>query len=91
MYHDAVQAAAVIGVPDARWGESVHAVVVLRPGRSASAEELVAHCRERIAHYKCPRGVSFREGALPLSGVGKVRKVDLLREWQAANGPGDAR
>lgn len=91
MYHDAVQAAAVIGVPDARWGESVHAVVVLRPGRDATEAELVAHCRGRIAHYKCPRSVSFRTGSLPLSGVGKVRKVDLLREWQLANDPGAAR
>lgn len=84
MYHDAVQAAAVIGVPDDTWGESVHAVVVLKPGRTASEAELVAHCRERIAHYKCPRSIAFRDGSLPLSGVGKVRKIDLLREWQLA-------
>lgn len=88
MYHAAVRAAAVIGVPDARWGESVHAVVVLEPGRTATEAELIAHCRERIAHYKCPRSVAFREGSLPLSGVGKVRKVDLLREWRLANDAG---
>jgi long-chain acyl-CoA synthetase len=91
MYHDAVQAAAVIGVPDDTWGESVHAVVVLKPDRAASEAELVAHCRERIAHYKCPRSVSFRHGSLPMSGVGKVRKVDLLHEWQLAKGTGERR
>ncbi|MBN9428484.1 MAG: AMP-binding protein [Burkholderiales bacterium] len=84
MGHDAVQAAAVIGVPDDKWGEAVHAVVVLKPARQVSEAELIAHCRERIAHYKCPRSVALRSGALPMSGVGKVRKVDLLREWQDA-------
>ncbi len=84
MYHHAVQAAAVIGVPDDTWGESVHAVVVLKPDRAVSEAELIAHCRERIAHYKCPRTIAFRDGSLPLSGVGKVRKVDLRREWQLA-------
>ena len=81
MYHEAVQAAEVIGVPDSTWGESVHAVVVLKPGRTASEAALIEHCRTRIARYKCPRTVAFRV-ALPLSGVGKVRKVDLLAEWK---------
>ncbi len=91
MYHDAVQSAAVIGVTDDTWGESVHAVVVLKPDRTASEAELVAHCRARIAHYKCPRSVSFRHGALPMSAVGKVRKVDLLREWLLAKDAGESR
>lgn len=85
MYHDAVQATAVIGVPDATWGESVHAVVVLKPGQSATQEELIEHCRSRIARYKCPRTIAFRSGSLPLSSVGKVRKVDLLAEWKKTN------
>lgn len=85
VYHEAVQAAAVIGVPDSTWGESVHAVVVLKPGRTASEAALIEHCRTRIARYKCPRTVAFR-AALPLSGVGKVRKVDLLEEWKRAQG-----
>lgn len=85
MYHDAVQAAAVIGVPDSTWGESVHAVVVLKPGHAASETALIEHCRTRIARYKCPRTVAFR-ATLPLSGVGKVRKVDLLEEWKQAQG-----
>jgi acyl-CoA synthetase (AMP-forming)/AMP-acid ligase II len=81
MYHDALQAAAVIGVPDATWGEAVHAVVVLKPGRTVSEAELIEHCRARIARYKCPRSVTFRSGSLPMSSVGKIRKVDLLAEW----------
>jgi acyl-CoA synthetase (AMP-forming)/AMP-acid ligase II len=86
MYHDALQAAAVIGVPDPTWGESVHAVVVLKPGCSVTEAELVEHCRTRIARYKCPRSIEFRAGALPMSSVGKVRKVDLLTQWQRSRG-----
>jgi acyl-CoA synthetase (AMP-forming)/AMP-acid ligase II len=85
MYHEALQAAAVIGVPDATWGEAVHAVVVLKPGRAVSQDELIEHCRARIARYKCPRGVTFRSGGLPISSVGKIRKVDLLAEWKQSH------
>ena len=81
-YHEAVAAVAVIGVPDERWGEAVHAVVVLKPGRDVTQDEMVAHCRERIAAYKCPRSITFRNTPLPLSGVGKIRKIDLLQEWK---------
>ena len=87
LYHGAGQAAAVIGVPDATWGEAVHAVVVVKPGRTVSEAELVEHCRARIARYKCPRSISLRSSPLPMSSVGKIRKVDLLAEWTQAQSP----
>lgn len=81
--HAAVLEAAVIGVPDERWGEAVMALVVLKPDTTASAEELVAHCRGLIAHYKCPRRVEIQREPFPKSGSGKILKT-VLREpyWQ---------
>jgi long-chain acyl-CoA synthetase len=68
---------AVIGVPDERWGERVHAIVVAKPGVTLTADDVMAHCREQIAGYKCPKSVDFRNTALPLSGAGKVLKREL--------------
>ncbi|HSV46145.1 MAG TPA: AMP-binding protein [Ramlibacter sp.] len=80
--HPAVAQAAVIGVPDARWGESVHAVVVLQPGATTAPVELTetlrAWCRTQLAGYKCPRSIAFTD-ALPMSAAGKVLK-NALRE-----------
>lgn len=77
--HPAVGQCAVIGVPDACWGERVHAVVVLKPQQVATSEELFEHCRSRIAGYKCPRSIDFRSTPMPLSAAGKILK-NVLRE-----------
>jgi acyl-CoA synthetase (AMP-forming)/AMP-acid ligase II len=74
--HPAVTDVAVIGIPDDRWGESVRAVVVLRPGAQVSEQDLISWCRERLAAYKCPRTVDFID-ALPRNPTGKVLKRDL--------------
>jgi len=78
--HPAVAMCAVIGVPDEHWGERVHAVISVKPGHTVTADEIVAHCRTLIAGYKCPRTVSVRAEALPLSGAGKVLKTILRKE-----------
>ncbi|MCY1454193.1 3-[(3aS,4S,7aS)-7a-methyl-1,5-dioxo-octahydro-1H-inden-4-yl]propanoyl:CoA ligase [compost metagenome] len=76
---------AVIGIPSAEWGEAVHAIVTLKPGATASADELRATCREHIAGYKCPKSVEFRE-AMPLSGAGKILKRDLREPYWKGKG-----
>lgn len=75
--HPAVQAASVVAKPDVKWGETPCAFVELRPGHNATAEELIAYCREHVAHYKAPRFVVF--GELPKTSTGKVQKY-ILRE-----------
>ena len=76
--HPAVLEVAVFGVPDEKWGEAVHAVVVPRPGHEdVDPAALVEFCRERIAHYKTPRGIDIRREPLPKSGPGKVLKREL--------------
>jgi acyl-CoA synthetase (AMP-forming)/AMP-acid ligase II len=84
--HPAVAMCAAIGVPHATWGEQVHAVVVLRPGLSESAENLIGHCRARLASYKCPRSIDFRD-ALPTSAAGKILKTRLREEYAKLQAP----
>jgi acyl-CoA synthetase (AMP-forming)/AMP-acid ligase II len=74
--HPAVASCAVIGVPNDQWGELVHAFIVRKPGASVDEAAVIAHCKERIAGYKCPRQVSFID-AMPLSGAGKILKTQL--------------
>ena len=74
--HDAVLEAAVVGRPDERWGEVPVAFVVLHEGATATADELVAHCRERLARFKVPKAITFLD-ALPRNPSGKVLKREL--------------
>ena len=74
--HPAVAEVAVIGVPHEKWGETVKALVVLAPGATATGEELIAHCRERMAHYKCPTSVEVRD-ELARTATGKLQKFKL--------------
>ena len=82
--HPDVLEACVIGVPDDKWGEAVKAVVVLKPGREATAEALAAHCRAQLADYKLPRSVGF-VADLPKNASGKIaRKLVREQYWQGA-------
>jgi long-chain acyl-CoA synthetase len=74
--HPGVAQCAVIGVPDERWGERVHAIIVVRPGFILRVDDVLEHCRPLIAGYKCPRSIEFM-ATLPLSPAGKVLKTEL--------------
>jgi long-chain acyl-CoA synthetase len=84
--HPAVAAAAAVGVPDPLYGEEVAAFVTLRAGRAATAEEIIAHCRARLADFKCPKTVRFL-AEMPKGPTGKVLKRELARLYATSDGP----
>jgi fatty-acyl-CoA synthase len=78
--HPAVLECAVVAIPDEKWGERPKAFVALKVGHTATEQEIIAFCREQIAHYKCPAAVEFME--LPKTSTGKVQKFVLReKEW----------
>jgi fatty-acyl-CoA synthase len=81
--HPAVSECAVVAVADERWGERPLAFVALKPGQTAADHELIAFCRERLAHFKCPDAVTF--GELPKNGTGKVQKTMLRQRARTLN------
>jgi fatty-acyl-CoA synthase len=79
--HPAVLEAAVVGLPDAKWGEAPHAFVVLKGGAAATADELRTFAREHLAHFKCPHSYTF-VAELPKTATGKIQKFVLRdKEW----------
>ena len=81
--HPAVLECAVVAVPDEKWGETPAAIVVRKPGQELTAEELREYLRDKLAKFKMPKHVEFRDEALPKTGTGKIRKLDLKEAfWQ---------
>ena len=84
--HPDVYEAAVIPVPDQKWGEVPKAVVVTKPGTKLSEVELIEFCRARLAHYKCPQSIEFCE-SLPKTATGKVLKRELRKSIRGGTLP----
>jgi fatty-acyl-CoA synthase len=82
--HEAILEAAVIGVPDAKWGEAVKAVVTLKKGGTATEKEIIDYCRGLIASYKVPKSVDF-VNELPKTGSGKIYKKAIKKKYRQAH------
>jgi fatty-acyl-CoA synthase len=80
--HPAVYECAVIAVPDEQWGEVPKALIVLKPGATATEAELIQWCRDRLAHFKAPKSVEFFD-SLPKGGTGKILKAELREKYWA--------
>jgi len=78
--HTAILECAVVGVPDQKWGESVKGIVVLKPGKKATEQEIIQFCKEKMAHYKAPKSIDFIK-ALPRTGSGKIHKKGLRDKY----------
>ena len=72
---------AVIGIPDEKWGEVVHAIVRLKEQGSTKDKDIIDHCHKNIAGFKCPKSVSFRSDPMPVSGAGKILKTELRKPF----------
>jgi long-chain acyl-CoA synthetase len=80
--HSAVRECTVVSAPDAKWGEVVQAVVVLKPGLQTTEDEIIGHCKKKLAGYKCPKAVAFWSD-IPKTIVGKIVKKDVKKKfWQ---------
>jgi long-chain acyl-CoA synthetase len=82
--HPAVMECAVVSAPDERWGERVQAVVVLKKGKTATADELIGYCRSKLAGYKCPKSLEFWD-ELPKTAVGKILRRDVKKHFWGAS------
>ena len=76
----------MIGIPDERWGERPKAFVTLNSEAAATADEIIAFCRQRLAHFKCPDAIEF--GPLPKTSTGKVQKFTLRQRGGSTERPG---
>jgi long-chain acyl-CoA synthetase len=77
---------AVIGIPDPKWGEVVHAIIRLKDNQKIEEKMVIDHCHKNIAGFKCPKSVSFRIEPMPVSGAGKILKTDLRKPyWKDTN------